>query len=124
MFFVFWFVFFCFFAPLGGSARGSGVSTGPKDIHTHGKRLMGLTEPSPLPKLLNVKFHNLSRSGQITEKCGKSSWLGQHKKSRSIHLQPSPLRSVHSQESLWILEAPESCLREEVSPWRNYRVHV
>lgn len=46
----------CLFAPLGGSDRGSGVSTGPNDIHTPWKKLMDLPEPNPLSELLDVNF--------------------------------------------------------------------
>lgn len=49
-------MFVCFFAPLGGSDRGSGVITGPNDIHTNWKMLVSLTEPNPLPELLDVNF--------------------------------------------------------------------
>lgn len=111
MFFCF-VLFFCFFAPLGGSDRGSGVSSGPNDIHTHGKMLMGQTEPSPLPKLLGMNFTIHPDQGKSQSNVAKGIGLVITGNSRSIHLQPSPLLSVHSQESLWILEAPESCLEK------------
>jgi len=79
---------FGFFAPLGGSDRGSGDSTGPDDIR-HGKMLMSLAGRQPTFRTAQCEFLTSSQSRQITEQFGKSNWLGHHKKSRSIHFQGS-----------------------------------
>lgn len=83
---------FCFFAPLGGSDRGSGDSTGPDDIH-HGKMLISLVGRQPTTfRTAQCEFLTSSQSRQITERFGKGNWLGHHKKSRSVHFQgPVPL---------------------------------
>lgn len=93
---------------------GPGVHTGAGGIHTHRKQ--------PASRIAWCEFHNSSQSGKITEQFGKSNWLGHHTKSRSIHLQPSPLSML--QGVMWILEAPESCPEKRLSQGRYWRVHA
>lgn len=61
----------CLFAPLGGSDRGSVVSTGPNDIHTPWKKLVDLPEPNPLSELLDVNFTLQANQGKSQSNLAK-----------------------------------------------------